>query len=399
MKIMKYLWQWLLVIVCVVSLLVLVVLVLVQVSDQFIVIFSYWVGLYGINGQLYYGGYVDYFNYINFKEGGVNGVKLFWEECEIEYNNVKGVECYECMKNKNLVIYGIVINFMVIGIFYVFIDKIVEDKVLLVMIGYGCIDVVDGLVFLYVFLLVIIYQMQVLVIVKYLVGKNNGLLVGKKIVFLYYDLVYGKEFIVVLQVEFFIGKFKLVEILVVYFGNEQGVQWLCICQENLDYVIFWGWGVMNQIVLKVVQKVGYLCDKIVGFWWVGLEEDIIFVGDVVKGYLLVIWNVVGKDVFVIVDIDKVVYGVGKGNMQDKNKFGFIFYNCGVLVVIVMVEVVCMVQDKYGKGKVMSGEQVCWGFENFNIIDVCLKVLGVIGLLFEIKILCDNYEGLGKVKIQ
>ncbi|MBW9332117.1 ABC transporter substrate-binding protein [Herbaspirillum sp. RU 5E] len=396
---MKHLRQWLLATACAASLLAPAAPVLAQASDQFIAIPSYRVGPYGTNGQSYYGGYVDYLNYINIKEGGVNGVKLSWEECETEYNNAKGVECYERMKNKNQVTRGTAINPMATGISYALIDKTAEDKVPLVMIGYGRTDAVDGSVFPYAFPLVTTYQMQVSAIVKYLAGKNNGSLAGKKIVFLYHDSAYGKEPIVALQAESSIGKFKLVEIPVAHPGNEQGAQWLRIRQENPDYVIFWGWGVMNQTALKAAQKVGYPRDKIVGSWWAGSEEDTIPAGDAAKGYLSATWNVAGKDVPVIADIDKVVYGAGKGNMQDKNKLGSILYNRGVSAAIATVEAVRTAQDKYGKGKVMSGEQVRWGFENLNITDARLKALGATGLLPEIKTSCDNHEGSGKVRIQ
>ena len=32
--------------------------------------------------------------------GGINGVKITWDECETEYNASKGVECYERLKKK-----------------------------------------------------------------------------------------------------------------------------------------------------------------------------------------------------------------------------------------------------------------------------------------------------------
>ena len=370
-----------------------------QANDQFIAIPSYRVGPYGTNGQSYYGGYVDYLNYVNLKDGGVNGVKLSWEECETEYNNAKGVECYERMKNKNTVTHGTAINPMATGISYALIDKTAEDKVPLLMIGYGRTDAVDGSVFPYAFPLVTTYQMQVSAIVKYLAGKNGGSLAGKKIVFLYHDSAYGKEPIVALQAESSIGKFKLVEIPVAHPGNEQGAQWLRIRQENPDYVIFWGWGVMNQTALKAAQKVGYPRDKIVGSWWAGSEEDTIPAGEAAKGYLSATWNVAGKNVPVITDIEKVVYGAGRGNMQDKNKLGSILYNRGVSAAIATVEAVRTAQDKFGRGKVMSGEQVRWGLENLNITNARLQQLGATGLLPEIKTSCDNHEGSGKVKIQ
>jgi len=370
-----------------------------QSNEQFIAIPSYRVGPYGTNGQSYYGGYVDYLNYVNLKDNGVGGVKLAWEECETEYNNAKGVECYERMKSRNPVTRGTAINPMATGISYALIDKTAEDKVPLLMIGYGRTDAVDGSVFPYAFPLVTTYQMQVSAIVKYLAGKNNGSLAGKKIVFLYHDSAYGKEPIVALQAESSIGKFKLVEIPVAHPGNEQGAQWLRIRQENPDYVIFWGWGVMNQTALKAAQKVGYARDRIIGSWWAGSEEDTVPAGDAARGYLSATWNVAGRDVPVIADIEKVVYGAGRGNMQDKNKVGSVLYNRGVSAAIATVEAVRTAQDKFGRGKVMSGEQVRWGLENLNITDARLKQLGASGLLPEIKTSCDNHEGSGKVRIQ
>ncbi len=368
-------------------------------DGQFIAIPSYRVGPYGANGQAFYGGFIDYLNYVDLKEGGVNGVKLTWEECETEYNNAKGVECYERLKGKNPVTKGTAYNVMATGVAYALIDKSVEDKVPLMMVGYGRTDAVDGSVFPYAFPLVTTYQMQASAIVKYLASKNGGSLAGKKIVFLYHDSAYGKEPIIALEAESAIGKFKLVEIPVAHPGNEQGAQWLRIRQENPDYVIFWGWGVMNQTALKAAQKVGFPRDHMIGSWWAGSEEDTIPAGEAAKGYMSATWNVAGKGVPLIADIDRVVYGAGKGNMQDMNKVGTILYNRGVSVAIATVEAIRTAQAKYGKGKVVSGEQMRWALENLNINNARLGQLGATGLLPEIKTSCQNHEGSGRVKIQ
>lgn len=292
-----------------------------QSGEQFVALPSYRVGPYGANGQSFYGGFVDYLNYVNLKDGGVNGVKLSWEECETEYNNAKGVECYERLKGKSPMSKGTAYHTMSTGISYALVDKTAGDKVPLVMMGYGRTDAVDGSVFPYAFPLVTTYQMQVSAIVKFLAGKNGGSLAGKKIVYLYHDSAYGKEPIVALEAEAKLGKFNLVEIPVAHPGNEQGAQWLKIRQENPDYVIFWGWGVMNQTALKAAQKVGFARDKMIGSWWAGSEEDTVPAGDAAKGYMSATWNVAGRGVSLIADIDKVVYGAGKGNMQDRNKVG------------------------------------------------------------------------------
>jgi hypothetical protein len=52
----------------------------------------------------------------------------------------------------------------------------------------------------------------------------------------------------------------------------------------------------------------------------------------------------------IADIEKVVYGAGKGNMQDKAKLGTILYNRGVSAAVLSIEALRKAQEKYGKGK-------------------------------------------------
>ncbi|MCY3828272.1 MAG: ABC transporter substrate-binding protein, partial [Rhodospirillaceae bacterium] len=73
----------------------------VQAADtQYFPLFTYRTGPYAPNGIPSANGIADYFNYVNLKHGGVNGVKLVWEECETGYNTKKGVECYERLKGK-----------------------------------------------------------------------------------------------------------------------------------------------------------------------------------------------------------------------------------------------------------------------------------------------------------
>jgi branched-chain amino acid transport system substrate-binding protein len=366
-------------------------------GEQFFAIPSYRVGPYGANGQSFYGGFVDYLTYVDMK-GGIDGVKVAWEECETEYNTAKGVECYERLKSKAKAYPG-PIHTMSTGISYALVDKTAADHLPLAMMGYGLTSAVDGSVFPWAFPLVTTYQMQASAIIKFLKDKNGGSLAGKKIVFLYHDSAYGKEPIVALEAESKLNKFDLVEIPVAHPGNEQGAQWLRIRQEKPDYVIMWGWGVMNQTAIKSAQKVGFPRDHMIGSWWAGSEEDVIPAGEAAKGYMSATWNVSGKGVPLIADIEKTVYGAGKGNLSDKSKIGTILYNRGVSAAVASVEAIRAAQAKYGKGKPMNADQVRWGLEHLNLTDARLKQLGATGLLPEIHTSCSDHEGSGKVKIQ
>ena len=108
-------------------------------AEQFIPIPSYRVGPYASGGSKYYGGLIDYINLVNAKEGGVGGVKLAYEECETEYKNDRGVECYERLKGKGEA-GASMFNFMSTGITYATMDRASQDKIPVVTIGFGRAD-------------------------------------------------------------------------------------------------------------------------------------------------------------------------------------------------------------------------------------------------------------------
>jgi branched-chain amino acid transport system substrate-binding protein len=64
-----------------------------QASEQYFPLQSYRVGPYAAGGTGFFGGFIDYMNLINMRDGGVNGVKLTWDECETQYEVERGVEC------------------------------------------------------------------------------------------------------------------------------------------------------------------------------------------------------------------------------------------------------------------------------------------------------------------
>ena len=67
-------------------------------------------------------------------------------------------------------------------------------------------------------------------------------------------------------------------------GVEQKATWLQVRQQRPDYVLLWGWGVMNSTALKEAVATGYPREKMYGVWWSGAEPDVKDVGDGAKGY-------------------------------------------------------------------------------------------------------------------
>ena len=368
-------------------------------SEQFIPALSYRVGPYAAGGSGYFGGAIDYWNLVNMT-GGINGVKLVWEECETEYNASRGVECYERLKGKGSA-GATVFQPLSTGIAYGLLDRVAQDKIPMTTFGYGSANAADGRVFEWVFPIGTTYWDQAAAMIAYLGQKEGGIdkLKGKKIVDLYHDSAYGKEPLVVFDA--FAQKlgFELTKIAVAHPGNTQESQWLQIRQIKPDYVILWGWGVMNPTALKAAAKFGFPRDKMLGVWWAGSEEDAIPAGDAAKGYVSAAFSAPGTSFPVMQDIKNKVYAAGKGNLDDPTRQGSIYHTRGVVYGIITVEAIRKAQEKFGKGKVMTGEQVRWGLEHLNLSDARIKELGAAGMFPPIKTSCADHEGSGMVKFQ
>jgi branched-chain amino acid transport system substrate-binding protein len=365
-------------------------------ADQYVPLLSYRVGPYGSNGTSFYGGMIDYMTLVN-QSGGINGVKLTWEECETEYNASRGVECYERLKSKNGG--AAIVEPLSTGIAYGILDRVGKDKIPMTTLGYGRSDAANGKVFPYVFPLLTTYWNQAAAMVVYLGEKSGGMdkLKGKKIVHLYHDSAYGKEPLPVLEAEAAKWGFELIKIPITPPGSEQQSQWLQIRQANPDYVIMWTFGVMSAVGLKTAQRNGFPREKILGVWWAGSEEDTEPAGEAAKGFSTMSFTTPGE--FPILDeIRTKLYKNGQGNLKELDRVGNVMYVRGITAAVMMVEAMRNAQAKYGKGKTLTGEQVRWGLENLNIDNTRQKALGVADMFPPIKTSCDDHEGSGAVKV-
>jgi len=369
-------------------------------KEQYFPLQSYRVGPYAAGGTGFFGGFIDYMNLINLRDGGVNGVKLTWSECETEYVVERGVECYERLKKGLNGAPAAATNPLSVGIAYATLERSTADKLPLITINHGRTDSTDGRVFPYVFPLQLNPYSEVSAIVNYIGQQSGGLdkLKGKKIVTLYHGSPYGKETIPVLDILAKKYGFELTHIEVPHPGNEQQSQWLNIRRIKPDWVILRGWGVMNPVALKNAQKVGFPADHVIGNIWSNSEDDAAPAGDAAKGFISITTHPSGTQFPVLQDIKKDVVDAGKGNLADPKRFGNVYYNLGVVNGILNVEALRVAQAKYGK-RPLTGEEVRWGFENIRLDDARLKELGALGLVQPLKLSCADHEGGGAVRFQ
>ncbi len=110
---------------------------------------------------------------------------------------------------------------------------------------------------------------------------------------------------------------------------------------------------------------GYPRDKMYGVWWSGAEPDVKDVGEGAKGYnALALQHGAEPNAKVIKDILPRCYDKGQGT-GPKDEVGQVLYMRGVSAAMLAVEGVRRAQERYGKGKVMTGEQVRWGLRTWR----------------------------------
>ncbi len=372
-----------------------------QAKEQYFGIPSYRVGPFAAGGTGFFGGIIDYLQYVNMKEGGVNGVQMVWAECETEYNAARGVECYQRLLKKGDQQMHI-FEPLATPIAYGVLNRVDDDKVVLTQYGYGRSDAADGRVFPWVFSTMTSYWSQASAIMNWIATKEGGVanLKGKKIAHLHLDSAFGREPLPVLNRLAKEWGFEVIPIPVAAPGIEQSAQWLRIRQERPDWVISWGFGAgMNSTSITSAARINFPREKMVGVWWAGSEEDVLPAGEAAKGYFAAANVPSGKNFPLVLDIEKVVYGAGKGNLADPKRLGQIYWNRGVTAGIIWVEAVRNGQRLANKrGQPLNGEEMRVGFEALNLTPARLKELGIEGMMPSFKLSCSDHEGAGVIKM-
>jgi branched-chain amino acid transport system substrate-binding protein len=155
---------------------------------------------------------------------------------------------------------------------------------------------------------------------------------------------------------------------------------------------------MNSTAVKEAQATGYPRDKMYGVWWAGAEPDVKDIGEGAKGYNALALNPAGQQPKVIQDILKYVHDKGQGT-GPRDEVGSILYTRGVIIQMLGVEAVRRAQERYGKGKVMTSEQVRWGLENLALDQKKLDALGFAGVMRPVSTSCADHMGSSWARIE
>ena len=362
-------------------------------ADLIVPNLSYRTGPYAPGGIPYADGFNDYFTLLNERDGGIGGEKIAVPECETAYNTEKGVECYEATKGNGALVY----NPLSTGITYQLIPKTAADGIPLYTPGYGRTSAANGKVFEWVFNYPANYWDAASVAIRYLLDQNGGDLKGKKVALLYHNSAYGKEPIRTLTELSKKHGYDLLQIPVDHPGQEQKSQWLQIRREKPDYVLMWGWGVMNAVAIQEASNINYPMENFIGVWWSGAEHDVMPAGMGAKGYKSLAMHGTGMDYPVYGDLKKYVIDAGKASGAG-DQVGSVLYSRGMYAALVISEAIRKAQEITGKSAITASE-LRNGFEELEITEARMAELGLPKFGQAFKASCADHGGPGAALVQ
>ena len=349
---------------------------------------SYRTGTYAAGGIPFADGYADYFTMLNERDGGIGGIMTKVPECETGYNTEKGVECYESTKGEGALVYQPLST----GITYQLIPKVTADGIQLQTMGYDRTSAANGKVFSHVFNYPANYWNGASVAINHLLETNGGDIKGKKVALVYHNSAYGKEPIRTLEELSTKHGYELSLLPVDHPGQEQKSQWLQIRRDKPDYVIMYGWGVMNQVAIQEAANIRFNMENFIGIWWSGAEHDVTPAGDAANGYKSVTFHNVGSDFPVFDDIKTHV--VDKGLAAGAgDQIGTVLYNRGMYAAMLAAEAAKKAQEIHGTAQITPA-MMRDGMEALEITEEGMTALGMPNFGPSFAVSCENHGGPG-----
>ncbi len=353
---------------------------------------SYRTGPFAAGGIPFADGYADYFTLLNERDGGIGGELAQVPECETAYNTEKGVECYEATKDLGALVYQPLST----GITYQLIPKVTADGIPMHTMGYGRTSAKNGKVFSHVFNYPANYWDGASAGVNHFLEQAGGSLEGKKITLLHFNGAYGREPISTLEALSEKHGFDFNAIPIDYPGQEQKSQWLQIRRERPDYILFWGWGVMNQVAVQEAANIRFPMENFMGIWWSGSENDVIPAGDGANGYKALQFHNVGDDYPVFEDIQKYVVDAGKAAGAG-DQIGSVLYNRGVYAAFLAAEAAKQAQAANGTSKI-DAAMMRDAMEGLTITADIMSDAGLPNFGPAFNVTCENHGGEGMAAV-
>ena len=370
-----------------------------QNATQPVLVTSYRVGAFAPAGIPLADGYMEYMNLLNERDNGINGVKLEPTECETRYENDRGIDCYERLKNtsdgREIPGFAPLSGGIAASLY----NRAFAERMPIMTEGHGRVEGEIGSLFPYDFPIMGNDWDQVNAILEFLGEKEGGMqnLKGKKIAYIFLESGYGRVPLPILEAESKRLGFEWKDYAISASAMvEQRSTWLAIRRSNPDYVLIWGWGIMNSTALKEAKATGYPVEKVIGNWFSAAENDVLPAGDAALGYIGATFRMPGKEYGIIAELKKHLYDEGLGISDWDNLVGTVLYNQGLALAYIHTEAMRVAMSKFGN-RPLTGDEARWGLEHLDLDDADLEASGLKGIMVPIKLTCEDHKGAGSLR--
>jgi branched-chain amino acid transport system substrate-binding protein len=344
-------------------------------------------------------GYIAYLTLLNARDGGINGVPLVWEECDIVFPDIdRGVACYERLKTHGPT-GAAAFHPLSTPLTYALTERVTQDQIPLITVGIGRADAADGRVFPYLFPVPATWWSQNTAKIRFLGQQVGGMaqLQGRKIAHVYHDSDFGRETLPILDHQATQYGFAVQHLAVPEPGLDQKATWLRVKVAQPDWVILRSLGAMTRTALQEAAQVGFPREKIVGAAGPCAEQEMVAAGEAAIGFICGVFHSTGTHFPLIQDILKYVYAGGQGPGPESD-VGTVFWMRGMLSGLLTAEALRTAMRQFGN-QPLTGTQVQWGLDHLTLAAVRLKELGAEGLLAPFSLSCRDHEGGGGVQFQ
>lgn len=304
-------------------------------------------------------GQRDYLTLIN-DQGGINGHRV--EGIVVDHGNQpqRGIEAYNRVSRDGAVL----VDFLSTPVSRAMVNRVLDDKIVMITALHGRGDASDGEVFPYIFPLMATYWSQAALLAEY-IEQHGGGLKGKKIAHVYIDSPFGREPLPILQDLAKEKGFDLRTFPYASPGNEQSATWSEVRRFRPDYVFIWGAGGGQSVSVREAIRNGIKPDQILSVVWLA-ETDMRTVGEQrAKGVKRFEAVATGTDLPLIKEILAKVVDAGKGAGPREN-VGTTYYNIGVATMAASVEAARLALEKFGAP--LTGDKLRQGFEMIKDFD-------------------------------
>jgi len=325
----------------------------------------------------------DYATLVNSK-GGIEGKQV--EIVVQDHGNEpqRGIECYEKLKREGVMVF----DYLSTPVSRAVLPRHMADGNVMLQSFVGRGDAVDGEVFKWVFPIGPTYWGQMANNIQYIKNVHKGDIKGKKIAFIYPDYAFGQEPIPVLKTLAAKEGFELGLFPNPMPGRDQASVWTQIRRFAPDHVITWNLSAMHVVAAKEAKRNGIPMDKVISVNWFN-EVDIRNIGAAEAKGIKRGTNVVGgRDHPLMQQIQKEVYGAGKGAGDPKN-MDDIYYNTGLAMYSSLFEGVKLAIRK--DGWPLTPAKIKVGLESLRNFDAN-------GFIAPVTVTAKDHGGGGKTRI-